>query len=144
MQNRVRPIHLPALDHNLLWSWSVKNNLKVEYFCQKDLQRLTWQRELELFIQYFDWPLPVFIWVTVLLFIFSSILVMSKKISIKTHLNRCSHKWGKNLPTAEEETNTSGGDEASAILVARSRVVSIRLLLTTSWKSGVHLQQQSH
>ena len=34
---------------------------KIEYFCQKDLQRLTWERELELFVQYFDWPLPVFI-----------------------------------------------------------------------------------
>ena len=43
----------------IIRSWSDENNLKVEYFWQKNLQRLTWQRELELFIQYLDWPLPV-------------------------------------------------------------------------------------
>ena len=32
--------------------------MNVESFCQKDLQRQIWQRELELFIQYFDWPKP--------------------------------------------------------------------------------------
>ena len=36
VQNRVQPIHLQTLDHTILPS--VKNNLKVEYFCQKDLQ----------------------------------------------------------------------------------------------------------
>ena len=34
----------------IIRSWSVEHNLKVEYFHQKDLQRLTWQLELQLFV----------------------------------------------------------------------------------------------